>query len=268
MLTMPAQESYQSTLQNRTVGTFTRLNSKTEMRINWNPANLDPTLLYTTVTYQDYNGQEQTVQVENGDTRTVIQGLRTGGSIVVSSWYNPVGSGDLILNALPRTYTLPQEMLLARDHYTEVAASDYEASQRPILIFDNNINTFYHSRWSGGSPPFPHWMIFDMGASINGLTKIETYRHPSNSGFGPDTKTVQYFVSDNPDPAASTWALIAECEFNITIGDDKRTHAPLPDADTKQGRYLKIVLPDNTGLPGRDWYAGLGEVYFYGKLME
>jgi hypothetical protein len=268
VLTMPPQESYQSTLQNRTVGTFTRMNDKSEMRINWNPANSDPTLLYTTVTWQDYNGQQQTVQVENDNTRTVIQGLKTGGSIAVSSWYNPVGAGDLVLNALPRTYTPAQELLLVRDTWTLVSVSDYQIGQEPELIFDNNINTFYHSRWSGVNPPFPHWMIFDLGASINGLTKIETYRHPSRSSFGPDTKTVQYFVGDDPDPDALTWALIAECEFNSTIGDDKRTHTPLPDADMKQGRYLKILLPDNTELPGRDWYAGLGEVYFYGKLME
>jgi hypothetical protein len=266
VLTMPPQESYQSTLQNRTVGTFARMNDKSELQINWNPADNDPTLRYTTVTWQDYNGQEQVVRVENGDTRTVIQGLRTGGSVAISSWYNPVGSGDLILNALPRSYTPAQELQLARDHWTVVSASDYEAYQdncSPEKILDNDVASYYFSRWTGGSPPFPHWIIIDMGASINGLTKIETYRAPT-----PDTKTVQYFVSNDPASDASTWALIAECEFNTTIGDNKRTHAPLPDADTKQGRYLKIVLPDNTELPNREWYAGLGEVYFYGKLME
>jgi hypothetical protein len=267
VLTMPPQESYQSTLQNRTVGTFARLNDKSEMQINWNPADNDPTLRYTTVTWQDYNGQEQVVRVENNDTQTVIRGLKTGGSVAISSWYNPVGSGDLILNALPRRYTLPQELLIARN-WTVVSSPDHESADwRPELIFDNDLISSYHSRWTGGSLPFPHWIIIDMGASVNGLTKIETYRRPSTSD-SPDTKTVQYFVSDDPDPNASTWALIAECEFNTTRGDDKRTHAPLPDADTKQGRYLKVLMPDNTGLPGRAEYVILAEVYFYGKLME
>jgi hypothetical protein len=267
MLTMPPQDSYQATLQNRTVSRMFRLNSKMEMQINWNPYDNDPTGRYTTVTYQDYTGQEQVVRVENDDTRTVIQGMKTGGYFVVSSWYNPVGAGDLILNAVPRTYTTQQELQLARD-WIVVESPDHEsASWAPELILDNNLSTSYHSKWSGGSPPFPHWIILDMGASINGLTKIETYRGPS-PGLSADTKTVQYFVSNDPDPNASTWALIAECEFNTTVRDDQRIHAPLPDADTKQGRYLKIVLPDNTGLPGRDWYATLAEFYFFGKLMD
>jgi len=267
ILTMPPQESYQSNLQNRTVAGVFRMNDKMEMRINWNPADNDPTLRYTTVTYQDYTGQEQVVRIENADTRTVIQGMKTGGSFVISSWYNPVGAGDLILNAVPRTYTTQQELQLARD-WIVVSSPDHEsASWGPELIFDNDIVSSYHSKWSGGSPPFPHWIIIDMGGSINGLTKIETYRRPSGAD-SPDTKTVQYLVSDDPDPNASTWALIGECEFNTTRNDDKRTHAPLPDADTKQGRYLKVLLPDNTGLPGREWYVILAEVYFYGKLMD
>jgi hypothetical protein len=266
VLTMPAQETYQSTLRNRTVASTVRMSDRREMRINWNPVDNDPTLLYTTVTWQDYYGQEQVVQVENDSTWTLIQGLRTGASIAISSWYNPVGSGDLVLNALPRAYTPPQEILLLRD-WTVVSSPDHQAANPPELIIDNNINTYYHSRWTPSSPPFPHYVIFDMGVSVNGLTKIETYRMPSASG-SPDTKTVQYFMSDDPNPNALTWGLIAECEFNSTKTDDKRTHAPLPDADSKQGRYLKIVMPDNTELPGRNWYVALSEVYFYGKLMD
>jgi hypothetical protein len=264
---MPPQESYQSTLQNRTIASFMRMNDESEMRINWNSPDNDPTLRYTTVTWQDYNGQEQVVRVENEDTRTVIQGLKTGGSIVISSWFNPVGSGDLILNALPRAYTPPQEMLLARDHWTVLSASGHDANLGPARILDDDLTTIYFAPAGNNILPFPHWIILDLGSSLNRLTKIETYRRISGV-YWAETKTVQYFVSDDPAPDAPTWALITECEFNSTRGDDKRTSMLLPDADTKRGRYLKILLPDNIAEPGREPYVSLAEVYFYGKLMD
>jgi hypothetical protein len=113
-------------------------------------------------------------------------------------------------------------------------------------------NNYWHSQWRAPAAPLPHWAIIDM-ASPRKINRIETYRRPGVT----QTRSVQYFVSDDPDPNATSWVKIMEGTF-ATTGDLLTLNAP---GNNIQGRYLKIFLPDsNSGAN-----TNVSEINVYGR---
>jgi hypothetical protein len=114
---------------------------------------------------------------------------------------------------------------------------------------------FWHSKWDGGAAPCPHWVVIDMGKERT-ISTIEIFRRFNNS----DTKTVQSYVGNDPDPNASSWTLFGENQFpsrnnwdwgNVdgTIYMLRATHSANGLKNMKKGHYLKIVLPDSWNNP-------------------
>jgi hypothetical protein len=125
-------------------------------------------------------------------------------------------------------------------------------------LIDNTLTNYWHS----GSITVPHWAIIDMGESKD-IAKIVTYRRRKNT----DTKTVQYFVGNDPNPAAGSWVKIAEGSLPALIGSNSGGEILTIDipasVNTLQGRYLKLVLPDtNNGNNS----TSVAEIYVYGKI--
>ncbi|GHS96701.1 chitobiase [Bacteroidia bacterium] len=151
--------------------------------------------------------------------------------------------------AFPATY------LIDKSKWSIVACSDENANSGNGVanIIDNDITTWWNSQWEPETAPLPHWAIIDMGAS-KGMLSIDSYRRPGN----PEVKTVQYYVGNDPDPDASTWVQIAEGIF--TSGDLLTIEIP-ESINTRQGQYLKVVLPDSNGEP----FTSLAEIYIRGK---
>jgi hypothetical protein len=116
------------------------------------------------------------------------------------------------------------------------------------MIIDGNYdgNKFWHSQW-GPDTPLPHWAVIDMKASVE-AGRITTQRRNT------DTKTLQYFIGDNPDANAGTWTKIAEGTYasNNTLALDV--------AEPVSGRYLKLVLPDSNRAP----FTSICEVDVFG----
>jgi hypothetical protein len=82
------------------------------LTINW--ATIESVLIqYTTVRYTDYSDPEHpapnSVRVENGDTQTVISGIRLNDVFSVASTYLPAGSFD-VFESLPIENTLAQNV--------------------------------------------------------------------------------------------------------------------------------------------------------------
>jgi hypothetical protein len=137
--------------------------------------------------------------------------------------------------------------------WSVISCSDEEAVGGGVgAIIDGIIsgNNYWHSQWSPVMP-LPHWAIIDM-VSPRTINRIETYRLANNTY----TKSVQYFVSDDPDPNASSWVKIMEGSF--VTGDMLTLNAP---ENNIQGRYLKILLPDSNSEP----YTIIAEINVYGR---
>lgn len=142
-----------------------------------------------------------------------------------------------------------------KSSWTVVDYSDQEIGDGGgvTALIDGKLDDWWHSQYNNGVAPLPHWAIIDLRTSKN-ICRIDSYRRPGNT----DAKTVQYFVSDNPAPNASTWVKIAEGVFgtgdNLTID--------IPDSvSTDKGHYLKIYLPDSN----RKNNSSIAEITLYGN---
>jgi hypothetical protein len=143
---------------------------------------------------------------------------------------------------------------LDKTAWSVISCSDEQAVGGGVgAIIDGIIagNNYWHSQYSPAVAPLPHWAIIDM-VSPQTINKIETYRLANNTY----TKSVQYFVSDDPDPDASSWVKIMEGIF--VSGDMLTLNA---SENNIQGRYLKILLPDSNSVP----YIIIAEINVYGR---
>jgi hypothetical protein len=115
-----------------------------------------------------------------------------------------------------------------------------------------------------GDNIMPKAITFDMGMPGNiyriqflwrkEIKRIDTYRRSGNT----DTKSVWYYVGDDPDPNAASWTKIAEGTYSS--GDLLTLTASV----FATGRYLKIYLPDsnngqNTSVAEIDVFGMMGE---------
>jgi hypothetical protein len=114
---------------------------------------------------------------------------------------------------------------------------------------DHNTGTYWHSNYP--NYPCPHWAIIDM------KEQIEVARTTTQRRSNGDTKTVQYWVGNDPDPNASTWVKIIEGAYASQTANHTLT---LDAAEPTSGRYLKLVLPDTF----REIYIAICEVDVFG----
>jgi hypothetical protein len=149
----------------------------------------------------------------------------------------------------------PNTYRFDRSDWVVLSVSDETASDGggKNTLIDDDLGTFWHSQWEGGEAPLPHWAIIDLN-SPKKFIRIETYRRRGNT----NSKTIQYFVGDDPDPESSGWVQIAEGAF--TSGDKVTIDIPASVA-TDKGRYLKIYLPDSNRTP----LTSIAEIYLYGN---
>jgi hypothetical protein len=123
------------------------------------------------------------------------------------------------------------------------------------MIIDGSTSGFWQSQYNPDAP-LPHWAVIDMKTSIE-VAKIATLRR---ADYG-DTKTLQYFIGNDPNPNASTWKKIAEGAYASPTADHTLT---LSVAVPVGGRYLKLVLPDSF----RSTYTAICEIDVWGLKYE
>jgi len=66
---------------------------------------------------------------------------------------------------------------------SEELTGEGESNGKVQFVIDNNINSFWHTQWQGGEPPFPHWVEVDFKSEIY-VTQIGlTRRQNDTNGF-------------------------------------------------------------------------------------
>jgi hypothetical protein len=90
------------------------------------------------------------------------------------------------------------------------------------------------------------------------VVRVATLRR---SGRYQDTKSVQYFIGDNPDANSGTWTKITEGAYASTSADNTLT---LSVANPVSGQYLKLVLPDSF----RSGLTAICEIDVWGQRYE
>ena len=136
-----------------------------------------------------------------------------------------------------------------------MSVSDVSTSEGGGLdaLIDDDLSTYWQSAYEGGDAPLPHWAVIDMQTPKK-ISRVELYRRSGNT----DTKSVELYVSDQPDANTGNWTKIGTAVFDE--GDSSSITLPETTRAGK-GRYLKLLLPDSN----REPYTNVAEVYVYGK---
>jgi hypothetical protein len=209
------------------------------------------------VRYETNDGAKAVVRMPAGANAVLCPDAKTSSTFEYRSLFIPEEQAIDTFAVGWTEYETPFPAIFQynKSGWTVVGYSDQEVSDGGGVasLLDGDLSNYWHSQWSDGGRPLPHWVIIDLNSSKK-ICKIETWRRPGNT----DAKTVQYFVSDNPDPDAAAWVKIAEGVFGS--GDKLTIGIPDPGS-TDKGRYLKIYLPDSN----RDNNTSIAEITLYGN---
>jgi hypothetical protein len=243
-------EVYFSALRNRILRGDVIITG-TDANISWFTA--EENLIRSEVRYTDASNEVKIIKVLPEELSTVCSSPKTGTVFEYRSLFLPEPTAiDTFYMDWERIYPLA---ILDRTGWSVISCSDEEAGDGngKDVIIDGIIaaNNFWQSQWRNLAP-LPHWAIIDM-VSPQKINRIDTYRRLNNT----NTKSVQYFISNDPNPNATSWVKIMEGTF--ASGDLLTLNAP---ENNIQGRYLKILLPDSNVSQG---YTSISEINVYGK---
>lgn len=112
---------------------------------------------------------------------------------------------------------------------------------------DGNINTYWHTQWSGATPGYPHYLIIDMGELYTVANIQCTRRQGDNRG---QTECQILLSTDQTE-----WI---DCgTFAVADTDDPQTHTL---SSYEKARYIKYVATK-----GNNHFAFLAEIAAYGS---
>lgn len=120
--------------------------------------------------------------------------------------------------------------------------------------FDGDFATQWTSRYSANAP-FPHWIVVDLQRSL----AVKALDYSVKRGQGVAAKTVEVYVSDDPDvarnsPAEGGGAQLGNGDAHAPTANDEKQRITLDTA--KDGRYVALLVIDAQGTTG----GGAGEI--------
>ena len=122
----------------------------------------------------------------------------------------------------------------------------------PSSIIDGDINTFWHSQWSGGWQDWPHIIDIDMQQMCE-VIAIDYYGR--QDGSNPNTKDMEFLLSTDQ----LTWTSIGKFEAS----QDRGLQAF--DTEDAVGRYLQIRITSSWDGSNN---TNIGELIVHGEVAE
>lgn len=117
------------------------------------------------------------------------------------------------------------------DFSTQESSGEGPNNGRAIFAFDNDINTFWHSQWTGSGSRLPHYLTVDMGTTttVHGCNFIQ--RQASGIAGKADSVVISYSLDNNE------WIKAAGIHLQPVQSQQKIW---LPDF--VEARYLKFTI--------------------------
>lgn len=193
--------------------------------------------------------------LQKGTTEVPLVVTIEGASLEPGDYMLPIKISDTSL-FLPKegedVYPLTIRMMgaqLDRTGWTVTASSqtvEGNGNGAASNIFDDNINTYWHSKWDNGYPPLPHELIIDT-QKTHEFTQIALQRR-----LGYNYARAGYFyVSDTKD----SWQEVGA--FTMENQDAVQTFGIV----STKGRYIKIKVTESNN---NNACAAFSEVFIYG----
>lgn len=172
--------------------------------------------------------------------------MKTTGTTITSNTVTPIRrSPDItFFPDVLEKLTITSDML---DSYTQ------EASEGPKdNLVDGDPNTYWHSAWSSGVAPLPHWIqITNTEVSELGAIKYWFRNNADTRG-----RPTQWGLETSEDGA--TWERVWESNQNLPIADRTVEHSLSFDKNYS-AKYFRVLILEN----GSGTFAHLGEISFY-----
>lgn len=242
-------DMFQQVLSNRVIKSTSTFENNS-ITINWSGP-VDNAIRCDLV-YTNTSGVETVLSIPMSETKTVVSDLLSGlryrtlflpDTTAIDTFYTEFKDVPMIV-----------EQKVAKTGWTITGFSSEEATGEgppngmAISVIDDNLGTFWHSRWSGADPKptYPHWISIDMGESVT-ITAIEVFRR---QGVSSGQTRNQFFYSNN----GTDWTLFGVFPMNPNMDQGQKFRADeMPTA-----RYIKYVA-----LEGPSIYAYLAEINVY-----
>lgn len=239
--------------------------------LEWNiPENAN--YMYLEVSY-DKNGKKITQNVPSGESGVLIEGLLnkheytfeiqpfirglkdlvSGSSVFLKEAIRPLPRPTLVVN-YPRDLTKVNVTNNMLETFTQ------EATEGPKEnLVDGDKETFWHSAWSSGVSPLPHWIkiSFDTPVKI-GVIKYYLRQNISNTAGHPSQFGVE--ISEDGDKWDRVWT--SESGLAVDSPADEKT---LVLDQNYESKYFRVMILQN---PGNTTFTHLGEISFYEMRSE
>lgn len=125
-----------------------------------------------------------------------------------------------------------EETRLDRSKWTITASSEQLTGENTGLataVLDGDINTIWHSNYTGGQTPYPHWLLIDMKKNIVITKVLLTARQNNAKGF------TKFRLEGSTDGTAFT--SYGEFTFDPAVTAEQS----FPIAPARNIRYLKLT---------------------------
>ncbi|MEC3879526.1 DUF4998 domain-containing protein [Parapedobacter sp. 10938] len=177
--------SYQESLLPQ-IRNYSEVVSNDDLMINWGTADIQNGAFATEIKYTDAFNATKTIRIATDEAITYITDLKKGSNYEYRTLFLPDSA------AIDTFYT---EFSLVTDISREVdktdwtiMASSYEPTAELVrgggpstFLIDDDINTFWHTQYTGGAQPdYPHWFVVDMQKALT-LTRVELTGRQNNT---------------------------------------------------------------------------------------
>ncbi|HWK56809.1 MAG TPA: DUF4998 domain-containing protein [Parapedobacter sp.] len=276
-------EFYIQSLRNRGVAAITKQPDET-MVIEWEPI-ASNTVQYVTVSYE-VDGSEQTVQVANDETETILTGLKTGDVIGISTTHLSENALEP-LNALVREYAMPKlEREINKGNFAIVTLAGDNTSvngdRNLAKIWDGKISNpdILHTVENAAGFNFPHHFTFDMGVPAE-LSRFRLWPRTDAGAFtGHSPRYFEVWATDElqrpaddnsywtSDDWKSDWKLLGDHEIIKPVDaagqstEWKEGWEYIVADDAGKVRYIRLVIK-NSNWQGSNC-VNIGEITLWG----
>ncbi|WP_106831832.1 DUF4998 domain-containing protein [Parabacteroides pacaensis] len=189
-------DSYKSSIYNRSLNIAYLDNEK--LVLEWNTADISNGLKYTELYYLNKQGEKQTLKIDAySNENNIITDYRVGTEISYKSFFIPDTTCVDVFETsqeanIPLTIIDRSGWSITASSYEETGQTGYGGAE-PERVLDGLIEntpnaglvpTYWHSRHSGDSPGYPHWLAVDMKKKINIKRVVLQCRNDPNCTTG------------------------------------------------------------------------------------
>jgi len=119
-----------------------------------------------------------------------------------------------------------------------VKRTEFPQGREATFAFDGDINTMWHTQWSGGHDPIPHEIQIDLGQTY----ALSGFRYLPRQDGGINGTIAQYLFYVSAD--GTNWTPVAEGVFANDVNEKEVSFS------TTNGRYIKLTaLAEMNGNP-------------------